>query len=547
MKQKLCIFALAALLPALAGAQETKYVNCRTLEAAGNFIGSDETLVNNMVCQVVKGDAAAVAAAEKKFQDGPKPVRGVTISGSESLSVAEAARIMGKKSPPVAKAATEKAASDPDDVTSATVAPAEPVAAPAAPPAAVAKPEPPAPAAQPVAEAKPEPAAAVNPPASENSAVPEVVLQTAPVAASTSAQPESPAVSAASATEAPVKAEAAAEPAASEKPSPAEAAVASVVSAPPSASADAPAVPAVAPPPPEVETPATEKGSGFYDANATTKVETVAGPAGNEKTAFAAGEPASPPAEAATVAVAEATAAPALPPQDDPNEERERIVQLGAFEKPSEVKPDPEMEEHRSSFQATEEDGFREGQRPECTKNITLGSLRGETLVLGTPEWAAKWIEKNQKHSPQVCFSGMPMAGARNYLIVFYTPGSTVKGAALKNADFGLEQGGTPASGFGSFTTSFGATWHYSYDRTVGVTINTRSDADQPHSLPGQVLYATAYTEEGVPVAQHWPGQLKKQVDERTKNARKNRNAVAAKEQVSSELLNEMVEDLDKL
>jgi hypothetical protein len=292
----------------------------------------------------------------------------------------------------------------------------------------------------------------------------------------------------------------------------------------------------------------TERGNGFYDANAGNTVVTVAPSAESAKTDGKVAEPATLPAEAARVTGSDTPAATqaTMPPPYDPNEERERVVRLGEFERPREEAPDPRAQAQAHSVPALQEDGFQDGQRPDCTKNITLGSLQGEKLVLGTPGWAAKWIEKNQKRMPRVCFSDMPMQGARNYLIVFYTSPATSPGAELASTSFTALHG-TPASGVGTFTTSYGSTWHYFYDRTVGVTVNTRNDADEPHNQAGQVLYATAYTEEGVPVAQQWPEQLKKPVKTDSTNPKKAREARSAREQVSSDLLSQLAESIAKL
>jgi hypothetical protein len=297
-----------------------------------------------------------------------------------------------------------------------------------------------------------------------------------------------------------------------------------------------------------VSVPALEKGTGFYDANVGNTVVTAAPAPAEPKTGFATPEPANVPAEAVPAAAAEApttTAAPMAPP-DDPNEERERVVRMGAFEKPQEEGPDPASPAHKTTFLPGDEDGFQEGQRAECTKNVTLGGLKGEKLVLGTPGWAEKWIEKNQKRMPQICFSETPMTGARNYLIVFYTSPGASNAAEATNTSLTAGQV-PPASGVGTFTLSYGSTWHYSYDRTVGVTVLTHDDADEPHSQPGQELYATAYTEEGVPVAQHWPEKAKKQVKVDPKSPKKVRAAKEVQEQESGLLLSHLVEDIGKL
>lgn len=46
-------FFLVALTPSLIYSQNQQFTNCHTAESAGNFVGSDETIVNGMVCKVV--------------------------------------------------------------------------------------------------------------------------------------------------------------------------------------------------------------------------------------------------------------------------------------------------------------------------------------------------------------------------------------------------------------------------------------------------------------------------------------------------------------
>jgi hypothetical protein len=261
--------------------------------------------------------------------------------------------------------------------------------------------------------------------------------------------------------------------------------------------------------------------------------------------------PAKTPAELAAEAAAARNAAEAeaalLAP--DPNLPRERVVAMGAFVKPKEEGPDPTAEARKTTFLPGDTEGFEEGHRPECTKNITLGGLKGEKLVLGTPGWAERWIEKNQKRIPQVCFSDMPIRGAKNYLIVFYTAPANKNAPEAQKASNSSTPQETPAGGVGAFTLSYGSTWHYAVDRTVGVTVLTRDEADQPYSQPNQVRYATAYTEEGMPLVEHWPEQPKKEIhpDANKPNSKKSREARAEIEHVSGDLLGQIVDDLAKM
>jgi hypothetical protein len=557
LKSKPWLVVLAVLIPALAGAQETRLVNCRTLEAAGNFIASDEVLVNDMVCQKVKAGAPELAKPQP-----PKPLPGATISGSESTSATVSRKPRQKAGISDAKPDTEIPVKNGETTLPATpVTAVDPAPTSAAPLLTGAKTElvvPPKTAA-PEYVAAPEPARGLTPSAPPASTQP-VDLQRGTIS---EPAPVAPSLAVPSVGETPNPAPAEAAPAAT--PAAALSKPADVVqpSAPAELAPTTPPVPAeiskVPAPPPTispVDAPAStaapaampDKGNGFYDANAGNTVMTVAPSAENAKTDVTSAEPAKAPAEATPPTRPDGPAATqaALPPPYDPNEERERVVRLGEFERPREEASDPRAQPQAHSVPALREDGFQDGQRPDCTKNITLGSLQGEKLVLGTPAWAAKWIEKNQKRMPRVCFSDMPMQDARNYLIVFYTSPAASTGPELANTSFTTLHG-TPASGVGTFTTSYGSTWHYFYDRTVGVTVNTRDDADEPHNQAGQVLYATAYSEEGMPVAQQWPEKLKKQVKTDSTNPKKAREARSALEQVSNDLLSQLAESIAKL
>lgn len=494
MKYRWYVLALPALMAPMLCAQETKLVNCRTLEAAGNFIGSDEMLNDGMVCQVVKIKGTPTTESGKKSRDALMGIieHDVTPTGAKK----EEAKAVVEPKPEVKAASPGRAIAVETNIPALAV-PAETVEKPA--------------------EARVEKPAAVEP-VKPAPAVREDVTP-APAANSATSSVNSPAIvaqpPALAREEAPKKIESAAEP----NPAPA---AATVEEAP--KKVETSAEPSTAP---AAEPRAEVTPSGFDSAVTPTP---AAAPEAAEE----------PKAEEATMVSAR---------DDRTSHERERVVETGTFDQPRVEPSDPNFQPHRSSFHATEEDGFQEGQRAECTKNVTLGSLKGEKLVLGITSWATRWIEKNQKRVPLMCFSDTPMQGVRNYLIVFYTSPVTPKNGGLANTAL-ISPEASPMSGVGTFTTSYGSTWHYAYERTVGVTVNSRDDADVPHSQPGQVLYATGYTEEGVPVAQHWPGTIRKQVKEKsvTGDPRKKKDPIdAAMEHELDLLLGEMVEDLNKL
>lgn len=657
MSRRLLFLPLFAALPALLCAQESKLVNCRTLEAAGNFVGPDEVIVDDLVCQKAKPGARANVPPQ-----APKAVLGVVISGDDATNVVEAAKAANKRVAAAQDAIREKAGQAGEQVTPAvppsepaapsapveipaTPAPAETPAAPgqpaktpeAAPPAArpmslpaappkpvvaeapqqpaqeptavapsasqqapsaensASKSSPAAPAETPVSAPAQEtvskvtdavekvasPQAATNTKTNESPASAESTTATAPASAQQAAGPEAPvtagqpqqsattaaeparaessAASQQTATPEPAAAESAASPeivlksAPTEQPAPASAAPATAETAStPRTSSEEPA--AEAPKPAEAAAPAG--GAGFYDANAGTNVvmnprpEDAANAGGNAAATPTPPEPRKPSeAELAAAAAAKAAAQEAEESlrAPDPNLPRERVVETGGFAEPKEVGPDPATLAHKTTFQPGDTEGFEEGHRAGCTKNITIAGLKGEKLVLGTPGWAERWIEKNQKRMPQICFSDTPMTTAKNYLIVFYT--APVNTNAAQVADPAATPQGAPPGGVGAFTLSYGSTWHYAQEHNVGVTVLTRDEADEPQADLGNVWYATVYTEEGVPVSEHWPEKAKKQihVDEKDIKSKKAKEARAEMERVSDELLDQMVGDIAKL
>jgi len=418
MNRRLLVVWLIAAMPALLCAQEAKLVNCRTLEAAGNFVGPDEVIDGNMVCQRLKPGVTAPAKPQ------PEPV----ITPEQPMSVAEAARANKQR-----LTAKQNGASVP----AAAAVTAVPTPAPAAEPAVVvSKPFTPE-IREPAPAAAPAPALPVSapPPAQPVAAVP-----TQPQPNESVAAPESAAIAA------PLPSQ----------PAPVQpVAAASAAPAPPAmrVKRDAPVAAGTPSEPPE-------KDYGFSDANAV-EAPTVKG------------------------ASAAASSAASLTGRTQ--------VQVGAFGAPKES----------AAADASQ------SQRPECAKNITLGSLQSEKLALGAPAWAQAWIARNQKAVPSVCFSAASIRGAKNYLIVFYF----VPAGGTSNA--------TPmpdSTSAGAFTAKDGSMWSY----TGGVT----QEAGQ-----GQVWYVTAYSENGAAVAEEWPEQAKRGDHER----------------VAEELLSGIVEDLRKL
>src|SRR3989440_50741 len=252
---------------------------------------------------------------------------------------------------------------------------------------------------------------------------------------------------------------------------------------------------------------------------------------------WVAGAPPSQQSEASPVAVSAV--------EDVRTSEPQKSISLGVFVAPETSSPELNRLPDVVSYGLALEDGFNDGQRAGCTKNVSLGSVDKERLFLAIPEWAANWYEKNQKRFPGMCFSDSPMLGAQNYLVVFYTSAPAVSGIdTLRETSAAAEI--SPTSGVGTFTTHYGSTWHYTFDRTATTTVTTVLTEKVPHSLQSNVLYAPAYSEQGVPISQHWPTATANNGKGTSVKHGKNRDAALPEIHIMSDLLNQIAEDIAK-
>ena len=135
------------------------------------------------------------------------------------------------------------------------------------------------------------------------------------------------------------------------------------------------------------------------------------------------------------------------------------------------------------------------------------------------------------------------MPGAKNYLVVFrmLPPGteSLAKVPSLGETTSGSETG--------SFTASYGSTWHYTYERMVTTTITSISAEKAPHNQPSNLLYANAYSEQGIPISHHSPAAFSRRIKETSYKPDKGRDGELLEFREMAGLLNQMMEDIAKL
>lgn len=619
MKCRCFAAALITLIPAPARGQNPQFTNCRSLELTGNFVAADEVLVNGQVCKVAgqKNSAANSTAAPEKAVDKSKALLGIvepetlrakekTNQGPPPVSSApsglpqpvsaggvktkeKSSALLGIIEPETLR--EKPAANSPSGTTLAgpNPAPAASGTAQAGQPESFAmvpqgslgaiarayrKEAPPRANADQagIMEKKRTPQAESKVATMETSAAAAPVVETAPapnVVPSTAtlktAQPQEivPAASAPNLTVPAQEAQTA-------KSNPSVAAPVEPVVATPDAAPAVATAPPVAPAvkaeahrssvttPPLVE-PKPEK---MRVSPEVLPVQPPSNPEVNTPAAMPAPTPSAPPQEAPQVDTG-ATANPATPAQPEVSPpqlaglepEREKATTTAASAVPEEAGANPDAQ---PAFEGDAELGaFREGQMPNCRKNISLGSLTKENLFLSIPDWAMAWYAKNQKRFPGVCFSNAIMPGAKNFLVVFYTVTPAVT-AADTTSPAKAEKGATaelsPAKAEGRFTTSVGSMWHYSVEKEVTTTITSVSADKAPHNQQPAVIFATAYTEQGVPVAQHRPSHPvnvdrdkgKGRAKEPSKKSGKKQEVVDLTSAVMADLLSQMVQDIAK-
>jgi len=517
---------LAALIPSQVYAQNTQFSDCRTLEAAGNNIGPDEAFVNGMICKVVKPKAspsvstpASGKTAEtenrqallgiiepetlrskvKAEANPPGVVRTPTPASGKTAETENRQALLGIVEPetlrsklnadanPAGKVVTPRTGTEPEPETEprANVTPqsarfemrhnaslgdiarayqknSQAQAASAAEDIVGPK--------KPSIEAAPTAAPKTSAPETATTA-PLQLGQKANALTATQAQAPTPAVMP-EATPAAItptlvtptepqpaaKTEAFAAPQAAVSAEKAETNLPAVVATPvatPEPQAAAKTEVFAAPQTPVAAEKAETNPPAFMTAPVTTPERQTDG---NTEVFSSGGAPPSQPKPGAS---------PVAPPAAEKvaTSEPEKSIALGVFVEPKAASsPEPNRPSEVVSYGSAQEDGFNDGQRAGCTKNVSLGSLDKEKLFLAIPEWAANWYEKNQKRFPGMCFSDSPMPGAQNYLVVFYTSAPAVSGIdSLKKISASADM--SPLSGVGTFTTGYGSTWHYIYDR----------------------------------------------------------------------------------
>jgi hypothetical protein len=551
MKYKVFLAACTALLPTLVSAQNPQVSDCHSLEAAGNFIEPDEVLANGLVCKIVKAKPAASPAAQPSKKDSDLRAKQALLGIIEPEEV----NLQDPHANPRSAPATIKPATF---VNSASGGPAVPDTSAA--PRSASLEEDHAPSVAEVARAYQSRRQTAKNLEAPVAAAPPAIRQLKSEALSASVAPGSPRVPAQSANIPPRKS--ADKPAVVMQPKPQTFQVATVpaasvpkttaseplpevtlVSAPTPSASTAPSIkqaqsPSVANTPAMEPEPPSAVKAGLREPVATAPAAREVSQPEMKSKSFG------PPDKPSTTDKPEVR--PAIPePASDSSSERPQEVKLGAFEAPKDSSTETKPQMPIDRFGAPPEDLVIHEPQPGCSRIVSLGTMERDRLVLATPDWAVKWLEKNQKRFPGVCFADAPLASVPNYLFVFFTsaPPASQPGLAAKVSVPAAVNTSSGSSG-GTFTLNFGSTWHYTYDNAATTTVTTAWTEKVMQSQLGQTLYATAYSEQGIPISQHWPGPAKAHEKVTKDNHGRKHDAVPPAVLIMTELLADMMADL---
>jgi hypothetical protein len=137
-----------------------------------------------------------------------------------------------------------------------------------------------------------------------------------------------------------------------------------------------------------------------------------------------------------------------------------------------------------------------------CTKTVTFGSLDGGQMSTVAPSFAAKWVEKNYKKYPALCFAQSPSADTSNILLVVSRAQNAYNGF-YPTTRTSTATNTSPTYGSGTVTDNYGGMWNYTYSGTVTTTTTTTSQVNLPYTDTTQNLYIYVYDSTGTLLSRH--------------------------------------------
>jgi hypothetical protein len=140
-----------------------------------------------------------------------------------------------------------------------------------------------------------------------------------------------------------------------------------------------------------------------------------------------------------------------------------------------------------------------------CNKVVSfaLADATGVHPFMGTGNWIGKWVAKNAKKHPDICFSQNPLPGQTNYLVVLSQSAGYFTGfdpVVRTNTSTST----SPVSGTGTVTSNYGGMWNYSYNGTETTTTTTTTTENVPYTVTSNTIYAYAYRSDGANISRRY-------------------------------------------
>ena len=143
----------------------------------------------------------------------------------------------------------------------------------------------------------------------------------------------------------------------------------------------------------------------------------------------------------------------------------------------------------------------------DCEKNISFAVAQNRQIASRIPAFADKWVSKNAKKYPGLCFSQRPDPQAANYLLVFSTSQSAFNGIyPTVRTSTSTNTSTTPVSGSGTVTDNYGGMWNYTYNGTITTTTTTTTTTQEnlPYTDTSNTLYLASYDQNGQLISERW-------------------------------------------